>query len=90
VIQIIRAIAARFGVVITDKTAAQMVPIAGAVSGATLNLIFMNHYQNVARGHFIVRRLERQYGIDVIKGTYETLKEEEIEEDKVFSPLEGW
>ena len=90
VIQIIRAIAARFGVVISDKAAAQMVPIAGAVSGATLNLIFMNHYQNVARGHFIVRRLEREYGIETVRGTYEQIREEEIETEAVFSPVDGW
>ncbi|MGB5260911.1 MAG: EcsC family protein, partial [Gammaproteobacteria bacterium] len=90
VIQIVRSIAARFGVVISDKAAAQMVPIAGAASGAMLNLIFMNHYQNVARGHFMVRRLERKYGDEVIRATYENLKEEEIEAERVFSPLEGW
>jgi hypothetical protein len=90
VIQVIRAIAARFGVVISDKAAAQMVPIAGAASGAMLNLVFMNHYQNAARGHFIVRRLERKYGDEVIKNTYEGLKEEEIVSERVFSPLEGW
>lgn len=90
VIQIIRAIAARFGVVISDKAAAQMVPIAGAVSGATLNLIFMNHYQDVARGHFIVRRLEREYGIETVRGVYEQIREEEIETEAVFSPVDGW
>ena len=90
VIQIIRGIAARFGVVISDTAAARMVPIAGAASGAMLNLIFMNHYQNVARGHFIVRRLERNYGVDVIKGIYESIQEEEFEAEKEFSPLEGW
>ncbi len=89
-IQIVRSIAARFGVVISDKTAAQMVPIAGAASGAMLNLIFMNHYQNVARGHFIVRRLERKYGMDFIKDAYDRIREEELLSDREFSPLEGW
>lgn len=89
-IDLMRAIAARFGVVITDKTAAQMVPVAGAVSGATLNLIFLHHYQNVAKGHFIVRRLERQHGIDHIKDEYQRLADEEAKADREFSPLEGW
>ena len=90
VIQAIRGVAARFGVIISDTAAARMVPVIGAASGAALNLIFMNHYQNVARGHFIVRRLERKYGVDVIKGIYETLHQEELEAEKEFSPLEGW
>ncbi len=89
-IEMIRAISARFGVVISDKAAAQMVPIAGALSGALLNLIFMNHYQDVAKGHFIVRRLERQYGSDFVRDEYQRLTDEEIEAEKEFSPLEGW
>ena len=90
VIEMIRAISARFGVVISDKAAAQMVPIAGALSGAMLNLIFMNHYQDVAKGHFIVRRLERQYGNEFIRDEYQQLADEEAEAEKEFSPLEGW
>lgn len=90
VIEIIRAIAARFGVVISDRAAAQMVPIAGSASGAILNLIFMNHYQDVAKGHFIVRRLERKHGVELIRGEYEKLREEELEAGREFSPLEGW
>lgn len=90
VIGMIRAISARFGVVISDKAAAQMVPIAGALSGALLNLIFMNHYQDVAKGHFIVRRLERQYGVDSIRDEYHRLADEEAEAEREFSPVEGW
>lgn len=90
VIEIIRAIAARFGVVVSDRAAAQMVPIAGSASGAILNLIFMNHYQDVAKGHFIVRRLERKHGVERIRGEYEKLREEELEAGREFSPLEGW
>jgi hypothetical protein len=90
VIQMIRAISARFGVVISDKAAAQMVPVAGALSGAMLNLIFMTHYQDVARGHFIVRRLEREHGTDFIREIYAGLTQEEADAEKDFSPLEGW
>ncbi len=67
-----------------------MVPIAGAVSGAMLNLILLSHYQDVTRGHFFVRRLEREYGAELIKEAYEALQEEEVEADKEFSPIEGW
>ncbi|MGB5831001.1 MAG: EcsC family protein [Thiohalocapsa sp.] len=90
VIQIVRAIAARFGVVVSDKVAAQMVPVAGALSGAALNLIFMQHYQDVARGHFIVRRLEREYGADRVRDAYHALRDEESVASREFSPVEGW
>lgn len=69
-IGLVRAIAARFGVAISDKTALQMVPIAGALGGAALNAIFIDHFQDMARGHFIVRRLERKYGADAVRQAY--------------------
>ncbi|QBQ56612.1 EcsC family protein [Nitrosococcus wardiae] len=76
-INLIRATAARFGVVIPDKAAAQMIPAAGAVSGALLNLIFMQHFQDMARGHFIVRRLERKYDPETVRVAYQQLTQEE-------------
>ena len=41
---------------------ASAVPVLGAVGGATVNFVFMNHFQRVAHGHFTIRRLERMYG----------------------------
>ena len=55
-------IAARFGVPVTEKVMAQSVPIIGAAGGAAINVLFIKHFQDVARGHFIVRRLEGIYG----------------------------
>jgi hypothetical protein len=88
-IELTRAIAARFGVVISDKAAAQLVPIAGGLTGALLNLIFVQHYQDVARGHFILRRLERLHGPERIRNEYQRLMEEESKAEE-FSPVEGW
>lgn len=67
---LIEKITARFGVVITEKAAAQAVPIIGAVAGATLNTMFTDYYQDMARGHFIIKRLERQYGYEQVKTAY--------------------
>lgn len=39
--------------------AAQVVPVIGALTGATLNTMFTDYYQDMARGHFIVKRLEK-------------------------------
>ena len=59
--RLIGAIGARFGMVVSQKTAAQAVPIIGAISGAAINVAFTEHFQSLARGHFVVRRLERLY-----------------------------
>ena len=47
-----------------------MIPILGAIGGASINLLFINHFQAAARGHFIVRRLERKYGAEFVKKEY--------------------
>ncbi len=74
--KLVEKVAARFGVVVTEKFAAQAVPIVGAVAGATLNTMFTDYYQDVARGHFIVRRLERSYGYETVRAAYSMLAAE--------------
>ncbi|MBV6272267.1 EcsC family protein [Alcaligenaceae bacterium CGII-47] len=71
--KLIDAVATRFGVVITEKMAAQIVPVLGAASGAAINAVFTDHYQEMARGHFIVRRLEEKYGKAMIEAAYRRL-----------------
>jgi EcsC protein family len=66
-------VASRFGFVVTEKAAAQVVPFVGAVSGAVVNYAFIAHFQGIARGHFTVRRLERIYGKEAIRAEYERL-----------------
>ena len=50
-----------------EKAAAQAIPAIGAAGGAIINTIFMDHFQDMARGHFIVRKLERKHGKKVIE-----------------------
>jgi hypothetical protein len=72
-VRLISLIAARFGVVVSEKTAAQLVPVIGAAGGALINTLFIAHYQDMARGHFIVRRLEKIHGADPVRLAYEKL-----------------
>ena len=72
-VRFIAQIAARFGVVVTQKVAAQAVPVVGALGGAAVNYEFIDHFQEVARAQFIVRRLERRYGKEVVRAEYERL-----------------
>lgn len=72
-IGLLRAIGARFGVVVTDKAAAQAVPVLGALAGAAVNTLFMDHFLTVADGHFTVRRLERTYGRPAVEAAYRAI-----------------
>lgn len=67
-------IAGRYAPVIAEKVAAQSVPIIGAVGGAIMNLAFTDHFQDKARGHFVVLRLEKQYGAEAVREEYESLR----------------
>ncbi len=71
----IEYIASRFGIVITEKVAAQAVPVLGAVAGATINTMFMDFYQDTAKGHFIIKRLEALHGEQVVRDAYVRLLE---------------
>jgi hypothetical protein len=73
IVKFIMRIAARYGIVVSEKVAASAVPLLGAVSGAAINTIFINHFQDMARGHFIVRRLERTYGEEFVKQEYDKI-----------------
>jgi hypothetical protein len=35
-----------------------------------INSIFIDHFQDMARGHFIVRRLEKKYGEELVQLAY--------------------
>jgi len=59
---------------VSQKFMAQAVPVAGAVGGATINVLFIDHFQGLARGHFIVRRLERKYGLETVRTSYASLR----------------
>jgi len=72
-IKFIAKIAERFGVQVTEKAAAQAIPAVGAAGGAIINIMFMDHFQDMARGHFIVRKLERKHGKEIIQKIYDQL-----------------
>jgi hypothetical protein len=70
-VRLISVLASRFGVVVSEKAAAQAIPILGAAGGALVNTLFIGHFQDMARGHFIVRRLEKTYGTEPVRLAYE-------------------
>ncbi len=78
--RLISQVAARFGIVVSEKIAAQAAPVLGAIGGAAVNAAFADHFQTLARGHFIVRRLERRHGASLIAFEYQRLRGERARE----------
>ncbi len=72
-LRLITAVSSRFGVVVSEEAAAKAIPLIGAFGGAAVNYLFMDHFQNMAKGHFTVRRLEEKYGDAAVRREYERL-----------------
>jgi hypothetical protein len=72
-VRFLAQVASRFGATVSQKIAAQAVPVLGAAGGGAVNVMFMDHFQQMARGHFVVRRLERVYSPALIRAEYERL-----------------
>lgn len=71
---LIRSAAGQFGLILSEKLLAQMVPVAGAVTGGLLNYSFTDYYQSMAKVHFCLRALERRTGdAAAVKLAFETM-----------------
>lgn len=67
-------VSGRFAPLVSAKLGTQGVAVVGAVAGLIVNSAFADHFERKGRGHFIVRRLERQYGEAAVRARYEALK----------------
>jgi EcsC protein family len=45
----------------TEEENQRAAPLIGALGGAAVNYAFIDHFQEIARAHFTVRRLELRY-----------------------------
>lgn len=70
---LLKEITARFSLVVSDRAIASAVPVFGAIGGATINMIFIDHFHKIADSHFTIRRLELIYGPDVVHHHYTRL-----------------
>jgi hypothetical protein len=77
IVRFISLVASRFGVVVTQKVAAQTLPLVGALGGAAVNYAFITHFEEMAQAHFTVRRLERMYGKELVRAQYESFHDGE-------------
>lgn len=73
-VNLIRSLTERFGVALSQKAAAEIIPVIGALGGAFVNSVFIRHFQLMAHSHFNIRRLERKYAPDLIQSAYERIR----------------
>ena len=69
--ELLTRVGARFSLRVTEEVMAKAVPVVGAASGAAINTLFIHHFQEMAKAHFTIRRLERCYGADRVRHAYE-------------------
>jgi hypothetical protein len=74
VVKFAAAVAAKFAILVSKQAAAKAIPAIGAVTGATVNVLFTRHFQAMARGHFILKRLESKYGGQDVERAFVDLK----------------
>jgi hypothetical protein len=73
IVKLIAAIAARFQVQVSQKSAATVIPVVGVIAGGGINLLFIDHFQGINRSHFTVRRLDRRHDPRVVREAYEAI-----------------
>lgn len=66
-------VGARYSVRVSNKLVVKAIPVMGAASGAAINSLFVQHFQDIARAHFTIRRLERAYGAEHVQAAYTKL-----------------
>lgn len=67
------AIVARFTSKVSEKVAAQLIPVVGGLTGGAINYAFISHFQSMAEAHFTIRMLERKYGMELVQDRYNAI-----------------
>ncbi len=70
----VATIAAHFCRQIEVHAAAVAIPAIAAHDSIAINLLLIDHFLDIARSHFTVRRLERVYGQDDVQMTYARIR----------------
>lgn len=71
--KVISQVATRYSLQVSEKFMAQLIPVVGAAAGASINMIFISHFQKMATAHFTLRRMERKYGRRFIETSFAEL-----------------
>jgi len=68
--KLISKVAPKFAAVLSQKLAAQTVPILGAAAGAGTNYTFISYYTDIAHVHFGLRALVRAHGSAAVEDVF--------------------
>ncbi len=68
--QYVHQVASRFNITVMQRYLACGLPTVNAATGALVNAAFTDHFNTVARYHFGIRKLERQYGAERVQELY--------------------
>jgi hypothetical protein len=71
-IKFMTSVAARFEIVVSEKLAAEAIPVIGAIGGGVINAAFTDYFSEAARFHFGLRALENRHGRKTIEDYYNT------------------
>jgi hypothetical protein len=69
-LKFLTAVASKFEVVVSEKVAAEALPVIGAVGGGVINAAFTEYFSQAARFHFGLRALENRHGRESIENYY--------------------
>jgi len=69
--KILASVVPGFATALSQKLAAQAVPVLGAVAGATLNTVFLMYYRELAHIRFALLRLSIQHGAETVRTAFE-------------------
>lgn len=67
----ITRISEKFGIRVTNKLFAQMVPVIGTIGGAGINMAFSSFFNQAATFHFGLRRLELDRGYEETRAAFD-------------------
>jgi hypothetical protein len=70
-VKLLGKISQRFELAVSEKMLAQAIPLVGAVGGASVNVMFAQHFNAIARYHFGLRHLGRTRGEEAVRSIYE-------------------
>ena len=77
--KLIATVAPRFAAVLSQKLAAQAVPVLGAAAGAGTNYAFTDYFTEMAHVHFGLRRLARGFGeVQVLEEFHKVLEDRTV------------
>ncbi|MCB2115332.1 MAG: EcsC family protein [Rhodobacteraceae bacterium] len=68
--RLIASVAPRLASVLTEKLAAQALPVLGSVAGAGINLAFARYYRELAEVRFALLRLARAHGEEAVRARF--------------------